>query len=279
MPSKPATEPQTNATTNPRSGDKRLRALLKPLLPADAKLEPLTLEGGIRASEAGGMVPTMGLETRKDMVKLPTHRRPLEFITFRLHTLSTFVPKAKADALVARIQPKVRPHGYQALVAAQQQLDFASLFGTGVRSASKEFGDTALLVFYAAAEPFGLLYARGTNGTNLGQGLGPGDIVRRLKQWDGECKCTLIGAGFDWAKLRFKTLPKDVTRFGGELYLLCPAGFPNDPDDGMPDAVWDRPPEEQDDLAPPIGRAFGFRTAADVEPYFGPKNELFLWWD
>jgi hypothetical protein len=266
------------ADSNPLSRDRGLKAMLKPLLPAGTVLSPLTLEGAFHPSYMkGGDVP-QGLAVRKGTVPLGFTKQTQEVFFVRLDTLSALVPEKSANAIVTRVQPTLREHGYQALVTTHGHLDFCYIFNTGIRPANEKYGGKALLVFFKAPEPWPLLFARGTNGTNLGEGLGMDDIVRRLKRWAGECDLAVLGAGFDWVELRFRSLPKDVARFAGDLYLFGMDGFDRDVD-GVPDDVWQRKPEDQDVLAAQIGQAYGIRTAADLKPYLGPGKRLFLWWD
>ena len=271
-------KPATGDDANPLVSDRKLRALLKPLLPAGSRLSPLTFAQSYHPAAAEGIEPSMGLETRHATVKLPFQRKSVEVVHVRLHALQALVPLTRAGALVAKMQPKLRPHGYQALVAAEHNIVFTPATEPEGAPAMESRAGKATVVFFRAEQPFGFLFASGTNGVNLGRGLVTSDIVRRLKQWAGECEYTLLGAGFDWVRLRFKTVPKDVARFAGEIYLLGLEESRDEPDD-IPDDLWRRSPKDQDVLAPRIGKAFGFRTPADLERYIGRKKELFLWWD
>lgn len=275
---KPEAKGTGRAGSNPLSRDRRLKALLKPLLPGGTALTPLTLEGAFHPSYMGGVEVPQGLSVRKGTVPLGFTKKTQEVFFVRLDTLSALVPEKSANAIVTRVQPVLREHGYQALVTTRGHLDFCYIFNTGIRPANEKYGGKALLVFFKAPQPWPLLFARGTNGTNLGEGLGFGDIVRRLSRWAGECDLAVLGAGFDWVELRFRTLPKDVARFAGDLYLFGMDGFDREVD-GVPDDIWQIPPEKQDELAAQIGQAYGIRTAGDLKPFLGPRNRLFLWWD
>jgi hypothetical protein len=271
------TKRSTPGDANPLAGDKKLRALLKPLLPPGTDLSPLTFDQSYHPTAAEGIDPAMGLEARNDKVKLPFQKKEQEVVHVRLHALQALVPLTKASALVAKIQPRLQRHGYQAVVAAEHNVVFTAATEFEGAPAMKSLAGKATVAFFKADQPVGFLFACGTNGVNLGRGLVTSDIVRRLRQWAGECEYTLLGAGFDWVRLRFKTVPKDVARFGGEIYLL---GWETsqEPDD-IPDDVWRRPPKDQDALAPRIGKAFGLRSPEDLKRMTGPTKELFFWWD
>ena len=259
--------------------DERLRQLLKPLLPAGTALSPLTLDGGDYPPLPDWVELPEGLEVTRRMAKVPGVRKEQEVVFLRLPTLTATVPEDGAFDRVLRLQDALRPHGYQALLTATPSgFDYSYVFGLGTLVAHEKYAGKAMVAFFKAPEPYPLLFGRGTNGVNYGKGIHTWHIAMRLKAWAAECDCVLLGAGFDWVRMRFRTLPKDVARFVGELYLLCAEGF-DESGKPLPKKLWDMPFEEQQPYAAEIGNAFGARTAADLDEYFGPNNELFLWWD
>ena len=257
--------------------DAALRDLLKTLLPRGMEISPLSLEQELPPQPADLPFPD-GLEVDVRTVKVYGIRQPQQVPTVRLHTLSAFVPIDTAFRTVRKLQKALGPRGYQALVTATAHgYELETIYSIGNAEAKQRFGGQALIVCFQAPTPLPLLYARGTNGVNVGRGIHTHHIATRLHAWSAECDYTLLGAGSDWLQMHFRTFPKDIPRFAGELYLLCP--WDRDSAAPLPKKLFDLPFEQQQPLAAEIARAFAVRTAADLDDVFRPNKELFLWWD
>jgi hypothetical protein len=67
----------------------------------------------------------------------------------------------------------------------------------------------------------------GTGGRNYG--IGPRDVVERLKEWDAEYGLTINGAGDDWLEAEFDRQPEDMLAFAHEVWEFCPDVVERDP--------------------------------------------------
>src|SRR5688500_12199777 len=85
---------------NPLSQDRRLRTLLKPLLPAGTTLSPLTFEQAYHPGDLKGFELPEGLEASRVEVTVGFKGKKQEVIAVKLHALTAVVPEAKAFALV-----------------------------------------------------------------------------------------------------------------------------------------------------------------------------------
>ena len=48
------------------------------------------------------------------------------------------------------------------------------------------------------------------------------DIIEKLKEWEKCYPFEIIGANYEWVELEFKTLPRDLKAFAGEVGEFCP---------------------------------------------------------
>lgn len=51
----------------------------------------------------------------------------------------------------------------------------------------------------------------------------PADIIKTLAKWRDYCSFRVEGAGLDWVKLDFETLPTDTLKFAAIILDFCPS--------------------------------------------------------
>jgi hypothetical protein len=67
------------------------------------------------------------------------------------------------------------------------------------------------------------LWLLGTNGINFG--FDTKNIIAKFEAWAQLCEFDVVGAGFDWCELYFRSLPDNLHAFAEELYQLCPEHY------------------------------------------------------
>jgi hypothetical protein len=212
-----------------------------------------------------------------------------ERMLLKLEVLSLLVPEAGAVDLTAQLQSELKRHGTQALVTATDPKEFSYIFGEGVLAEKSEYEKEALLVFFQAETPQPLFWVRGTNGENYD--LGTDKILAKFKDWSERCEFTVLGAGFDWVELRFKTLPVNVEEFAEEVYDFCP--------DTLDQGIMLPHPEDRETLAEDEAfealRQTDFQaletledwteddletpSTKDLGNFLKRERRLYLWWD
>lgn len=192
-----------------------------------------------------------------------------------LDVLSVLIPDEEAFNRVAALQEDLEPLGWQALVTAHQgHSDFCYLFNMGVNAAVERFEHQSLLACFRAADAAPLLWVRGTNGANYH--VSTGDILRRIAAWRERCSLRVLGAGFDWLRIGFTTLPAHLEAFAAEVYDFCPDTLDQGIVKPMPADIAAASEEEQ--LAW-LGEALDDQEPADLAEYLRRERDLFLWWD
>lgn len=212
-----------------------------------------------------------------------------ERILLKLDVFSLLVPEAGAAELAAQLQPELKRHGTQALVTATDPKEFSYIFGEGVLAEKGEYEKEALVVFFQSETPEPLFWVRGTNGENYD--LTTDKILSRLKEWAERCEFSVLGAGFDWVELRFKTLPVNVEEFAEEVYDFCPdtldqgivLPLPEDREtlveDGAFEALKQTDFQALETLEDWAEGDLETPSTKDLANYLKRERRLYLWWD
>ena len=204
-------------------------------------------------------------------------------VTLSLDVLAAVAPQEDAFDLVASLQPQLQPRGCQVLVTANiGNSDWCQIFDLGVVDVKEQYDEKALVVFFKAADPSPLLWVRQTNGVNCG--VYTMDVVERLDEWAERCSLAVLGAGWDWVELRFRTLPDDLESFAEEVVEFCP--------DTIDQAIVKAPPEhlagksgeelsedEMEEMMEFMEEALDEQDADDLADFLAREKRLFLWWD
>ncbi len=189
------------------------RSIIKAAVPS--ALLPLTLA----RSEVRAIAERFGFDVAKFPGRVISDVEPGR-IVIKLDVLSVFVPDAQAMNLIVTLSPQLLRHGCQALVTATDAKEFSYIFGEAAIAGETNYNTESLLVFFQAESADPLLWVRGTHGDDFR--LDTGSILRRLEEWGQLCEFSILGAGFNWVELRFKTLPTNVMEFAEEVCDFCP---------------------------------------------------------
>jgi hypothetical protein len=141
------------------------------------------------------------------------------------------VPEDKTEYLLSSLRRKLLPLKYMAFVVEMNE--------------GLKIDKIGIL---KGTDQYEILRIMQTNGNDFD--ISNEDIIDRLKEWETHFAFDIIGAGNDWVEIEFKTLPKDLDDFAGEVYDFCP------------DAV-DEGPGSTFELAKEIHKT----------------KKLFLWWE
>jgi hypothetical protein len=141
------------------------------------------------------------------------------------------VPEDKSNHILASLRQRLYPLKYMAFVVEMNE---------GLRIDK--------IGIIKGTDPYDILRIMQTNGNDFD--ISNEDVIDRLKEWETHFAFDIIGSGNDWVEIEFKTLPKDLDDFAGEVYDFCP------------DAV-DQGPGSTFELAKEIHKT----------------KKLFLWWD
>jgi hypothetical protein len=204
-------------------------------------------------------------------------------MTLRLDVLAAVIPQEDGFDVVASLQPQLQPRGCQALVtAAVGHSDWCQIFDLGVLDVKAQYDEQSLVVFFPAEDYVPLLWVRQTNGVNCG--VYTKDVIERLDDWAGRCSFAVLGAGWDWVELSFRTLPDDLESFAEEVVEFCP--------DTIDQAIVKAPPEhlagksgedlsedEMEEMMEFMEGALDEQDASDLADFLAREKRLFLWWD
>ena len=145
--------------------------------------------------------------------------------------VSVTVPENRTDMVLDSLRRKLTPLKYMAFVVEMN---------AGIK--------TDRIGILKGTDQYDILRVMHTDGDDYD--ISNEDVIERLKDWEKSSPFDIIGADNDWVEIEFKTLPKDLKAFAGEVY------------DFSPDAV---------DQGP--GTVAGLITEIQL------TKRLFLWWD
>lgn len=182
-----------------------------------------------------------------------------------MEAVGALLYEAAAWPLVEDLRPRLAPFGCVPLVVATSRMDAARFLGDA--SLVDQEGPDHLLGVVRASDPLEVVRLVATNGTNYD--VMPEDVVRKFVEWRQGCRYQIVGAGFDWASLRFETLPENLSAFAEEIYDFCPDVL----DQGIVVPLADDMDIED------IEEAFDEQTTDDLARYLEREKRLFLWWD
>lgn len=138
-------------------------------------------------------IPPPAWEALRTIAVLPSIRR-LE-LGSDLQAAAAVVPTGEATERLFRLRSALPP-GLQAMLALLTPLDYVQLSTRSWPKAAAVAKRSAVLALFAANEPDGLLWARGTGEADAG--VGPGDILEEWRRWQRSDPIELVGAGADW---------------------------------------------------------------------------------
>lgn len=109
-------------------------------------------------------------------------------------------------------------------------------------------GNSVIVTIIKTDNPLEIIRLQKCQGEN--QNITNRDIISQLTEWDNRMGIEIMGAGYEWVQILFKSLPDNIETFMNELKSFCPGLF-----------------------------AMGMPGEADARKHLNDPRGLFFWWD
>ncbi|MEK6699997.1 MAG: DUF4253 domain-containing protein [Nitrospirota bacterium] len=114
------------------------------------------------------------------------------------------VPEENTERMLSLLRRKLRPLKHMAFVVETNE---------GIKT-------DKIGVLKKGTDQYEILGLMQTNGNSYD--ITNDDIIEKLKEWEKCYPFEIIGANYEWVELEFKTLPRDLKAFAGEVGEFCP---------------------------------------------------------
>lgn len=117
--------------------------------------------------------------------------------------ISVSVPEDKTDHMLSLLRHKLRPLKHMAFVVETNE---------GIK--------TDKIGILKGTDRYDILRLMQTNGNSYD--ITNDDIIEKLKEWEKCYPLEITGANYEWVEIEFRTLPRDLKAFAGEVGEFCP---------------------------------------------------------